>query len=76
MAKKLSFDEEMKAIEAEEQKLAERRSRLRELEHSERTDLMTKSLLAKTPLAELKSFLDLVKKMGFAEAHKRLKNAN
>ena len=70
MAKKLSFDEEMKAIEAE------RRSRLRELEHSERTDLLTKSLLAKTPLAELKSFLDLVKKMGFAEAHKRLKNAN
>ena len=76
MAKKLSFDEEMKAIEAEEQKLAERRSRLRELEHSERTDLLTKSLLAKTPLAELKSSLDLVKKMGFAEAHKRLKNAN
>ncbi|TXH13942.1 MAG: hypothetical protein E6R00_09670 [Gammaproteobacteria bacterium] len=74
MAKKLSYEEEAKAIEAEEKKLSDRRARLRELEQSERNDLLLKSPLAKASLPDLKTLLDLVKKIGFAESLKRLKN--
>lgn len=75
MAKKLTAEDERKAIEAEEKKLAQRRARLIELEQSERTELMTKSVLQKVPVADLKTFLEAVKKLGFSEANKRLKIA-
>lgn len=76
MAKKLTAEEERKAIEAEEQKLAQRRARLIELEQSERTELMAKSVLQKVAVADLKAFLESVKKLGFAEANKRLKTTS
>lgn len=75
MAKKMSAEEERKAIEAEEKKLAIRRARLVELEQSERLDLFTKSAFQKVSLDELKGFFEAVKKMGFAEATKRLNRA-
>lgn len=76
MAKKMTAEEERKAIEDDEKKLAIRRARLVELEQSERLDLFTKSALQKAPLDELKAFFDTVRKLGFAEASKRLNRAN
>ena len=72
MPKKLSVEEERKAIEADEKKLAARRTKLAELEQSERIELISKSVLNKAPLDELKGFLNDVKKLGFAESYKRI----
>lgn len=63
---------ERKRIEAEEAKLKERRNRLAEMERSEITKRLEKSLVTRLPLDQLDQLLARIKKLGIGEVLKRL----
>ena len=62
----------MRLIEAEEEKLRQRRTRLAEQERAEVQKRLEKSPLAKLSLAQMESLLGRVKALGVDEVLKRL----
>lgn len=67
-----SIEQERKALEAEELKLAERRRKLLEREQSERHKLLAKSVLMKANEDQLEGLLKRMKTIGLDEVIKRL----
>jgi hypothetical protein len=72
MASQKSLDSERKAIILEEEKIAKRKSDLAQREHKERAALLAKLPLKQSSFDEVESLVNAIKKIGIAEALKRL----
>jgi hypothetical protein len=68
----LSIDQERAQLEAEEQRLAERRKKLNDRERTERLKAVDQSGLLKADGARFDSIMSAIKKLGIEEADKRL----
>ena len=67
-----SFEEEAKAIAAEEKKLADRRKALAERQQLHMAKLVEKSSLGKVAADRFEAFLSTLDKVGIDEAERRL----
>jgi TPP-dependent indolepyruvate ferredoxin oxidoreductase alpha subunit len=68
----LSIEQERQQLEAEEQRLADRRKKLNERERSERLKLVEQSGLLKADGARFEAVMKALKTLGIEEAEKRL----
>lgn len=68
----LSIEQERQQLEAEEQRLADRRKKLLERERTERLKLVEQSGLFKADGAHFESIMTAIKKLGIEEVDKRL----
>lgn len=68
----LSIEQERQQLEAEEQRLADRRKKLNERERSERLKLVEQSGLLKADSARFEAVMKALKTLGIEEAEKRL----
>jgi hypothetical protein len=68
----LSIEQERQLLEAEEQRLADRRKKLNERERSERLKLVEQSGLLKADGARFEAVMKALKTLGIEEAEKRL----
>lgn len=68
----LSIEQERQQLEAEEQRLADRRKRLNERERTERLKAIEQSGLLKADGGRFDSIMGAIKKLGIEEADKRL----
>lgn len=68
----LSIEQERQQLEAEEQRLADRRKKLLERERAERLKLVEQSGLLKADGAQFESIMTAIKKLGIEEVDKRL----
>ena len=67
-----SIEQERKQLEAEEQRLSERRKQLAERERSDRLKEVEKSGLMKVDSAQFTGILEAIRKLGATETLKRL----
>ena len=67
-----SFEDEAKAIAAEEKKLADRRKALAERQQLHMAKLVEKSSLGRMAVERLEAFLATLDKVGVEEAERRL----
>ena len=67
-----SIEQERKQLEAEEQRLSERRKQLAERERSDRLKEVEKSGLMKADPVQFSAIIGAIKKLGIAETVKRL----
>lgn len=68
----LSIEQERQQLEAEEQRLADRRKKLLERERTERLKLVDQSGLLKADGVRFESIMTAIRKLGVDEADKRL----
>lgn len=68
----LSIEQERQQLEAEEQRLADRRKKLNERERAERLKLIDQSGLMKADGAKFETVMKALKALGIDEAEKRL----
>jgi hypothetical protein len=68
----LSIQQEREQLEAEEQRLADRRKKLNERERNERLKAVEQSGLLKADGPRFESIMGAIRKLGIEEADKRL----